>query len=327
MKTRIFYGTAKNSPKMYDIIPGTYDPATKTIEVFVKDTETTEQKIEKPAAAFVATEEKENTTMNTTMNATMNAAMNTIMNVTTAAEEHIRALAELYGITSTSSVKIVEKPVEKIVEKIVEKPVEKIVEKIIEKPVEKIVEKIVVREMTDDEIIARALALGYVKATATEATTTEATATETAATEVVDDDPFISDEEAAALGIHVLNSTTPAAEEVDFSEFDEFAAEDLYGSVLLSKLEKVTRDRSIPVEKRRALLVDCFMKALSHTSMRPVAAGIERAKETCVTWDEEGRPDFRTREALDLIFPDGDSWDLGRTAEGIEYVTPYWPIV
>ena len=37
--------------------------------------------------------------------------------------------------------KIVEKPVEKIVEKIVEKPVEKIVEKIVEKPVEKIVEK------------------------------------------------------------------------------------------------------------------------------------------------------------------------------------------
>ena len=36
--------------------------------------------------------------------------------------------------------KIVEKPVEKIVEKIVEKPVEKIVEKIVEKPVEKIVE-------------------------------------------------------------------------------------------------------------------------------------------------------------------------------------------
>lgn len=39
--------------------------------------------------------------------------------------------------------KIVEKPVEKIVEKIVEKPVEKIVEKIVEKPVEKIVEKVV----------------------------------------------------------------------------------------------------------------------------------------------------------------------------------------
>lgn len=36
---------------------------------------------------------------------------------------------------------VVEKPVEKIVEKIVEKPVEKIVEKIIEKPVEVIVEK------------------------------------------------------------------------------------------------------------------------------------------------------------------------------------------
>ena len=39
--------------------------------------------------------------------------------------------------------KIVEKPVEKIVEKIVEKPVEKIVEKIVEKLVEKIVEKVV----------------------------------------------------------------------------------------------------------------------------------------------------------------------------------------
>ena len=39
--------------------------------------------------------------------------------------------------------KIVEKPVEKIVEKIVDKPVEKIVEKIVEKPVEKIVEKVV----------------------------------------------------------------------------------------------------------------------------------------------------------------------------------------
>ena len=37
--------------------------------------------------------------------------------------------------------KIVEKPVEKIVEKIVEKPVEKIVEKVVENPVEKIVEK------------------------------------------------------------------------------------------------------------------------------------------------------------------------------------------
>ena len=36
---------------------------------------------------------------------------------------------------------IIEKPVEKIVEKIVEKPVEKIVEKVVEKPVEKIVEK------------------------------------------------------------------------------------------------------------------------------------------------------------------------------------------
>ena len=39
--------------------------------------------------------------------------------------------------------KIVEKPVEKIVEKVVEKPVEKIVEKVVEKPVEKVVEKVV----------------------------------------------------------------------------------------------------------------------------------------------------------------------------------------
>ena len=41
--------------------------------------------------------------------------------------------------------KIVEKPVEKIVEKIVEKPVEKIVEKIVEKPVEKVVEKVLTK--------------------------------------------------------------------------------------------------------------------------------------------------------------------------------------
>ena len=39
--------------------------------------------------------------------------------------------------------KIVEKPVEKVVEKIVEKPVEKIVEKVVEKPVEKVIEKVV----------------------------------------------------------------------------------------------------------------------------------------------------------------------------------------
>ena len=38
---------------------------------------------------------------------------------------------------------VVEKPVEKIVEKIVEKPVEKIVEKIVEKPVEVVVEKVI----------------------------------------------------------------------------------------------------------------------------------------------------------------------------------------
>ncbi len=49
--------------------------------------------------------------------------------------------------------KIVEKPVEKIVEKIVEKPVEKIVEKIVEKPVEKIVEKVV--QKPDEKIVEK----------------------------------------------------------------------------------------------------------------------------------------------------------------------------
>jgi predicted flap endonuclease-1-like 5' DNA nuclease len=39
--------------------------------------------------------------------------------------------------------KIVEKPVERIVEKVVEKPVEKIVEKVVEKPVDRVVEKLV----------------------------------------------------------------------------------------------------------------------------------------------------------------------------------------
>ena len=49
--------------------------------------------------------------------------------------------------------KIVEKPVEKIVEKVVEKPVEKIVEKIVEKPVEKIVEKVV--QKPDEKIVEK----------------------------------------------------------------------------------------------------------------------------------------------------------------------------
>ena len=51
--------------------------------------------------------------------------------------------------------KIVEKPVEKIVEKIVEKPVEKIVEKIVEKPVEKIVEKIVEKPVEKIKIVEK----------------------------------------------------------------------------------------------------------------------------------------------------------------------------
>ncbi len=55
--------------------------------------------------------------------------------------------------------KIVEKPVEKIVEKIVEKPVEKIVEKIVEKPVEKIVEKIVEKEVIKEVPVAKVMNL------------------------------------------------------------------------------------------------------------------------------------------------------------------------
>ena len=51
--------------------------------------------------------------------------------------------------------KIVEKPVEKIVEKIVEVPVEKIVEKIVEVPVEKIVEKEVRVEVPVEKIVEK----------------------------------------------------------------------------------------------------------------------------------------------------------------------------
>ena len=51
--------------------------------------------------------------------------------------------------------KIVEKPVEKIVEKIVEKPVEKIVEKVVEKPVEKIVEKVVEKPVPVEKIVEK----------------------------------------------------------------------------------------------------------------------------------------------------------------------------
>ncbi len=40
-------------------------------------------------------------------------------------------------------IKVVEKPVDRVVEKVVEKPVEKIVEKVVEKPVDRVVEKIV----------------------------------------------------------------------------------------------------------------------------------------------------------------------------------------
>ena len=49
--------------------------------------------------------------------------------------------------------KIVEKPVDRIVEKIVEKPVDRIVEKIVEKPVDRIVEKVV--EIPVDRVVER----------------------------------------------------------------------------------------------------------------------------------------------------------------------------
>lgn len=45
--------------------------------------------------------------------------------------------------------KIVEKPVDRIVEKVVEKPVDRIVEQIVEKPVERIVEKVVEKPVPD----------------------------------------------------------------------------------------------------------------------------------------------------------------------------------
>lgn len=51
--------------------------------------------------------------------------------------------------------KIIEKPVEKIVEKRIEVPVEKIVEKVVEKPVEKIVEKIVEKEVVREVQVLR----------------------------------------------------------------------------------------------------------------------------------------------------------------------------
>ena len=45
--------------------------------------------------------------------------------------------------------KIVEKPVDRVVEKIVEKPVDRIVEKIVEKPVDRVVEKVVEKTVVD----------------------------------------------------------------------------------------------------------------------------------------------------------------------------------
>jgi len=77
-------------------------------------------------------------------------------------------LMGLAGITLGSLAfpreKIVEKPVEVVVEKIVEKPVDRVVEKVVEKPVERIVEKIVERKvevptkLTEGQTIAIAFA-------------------------------------------------------------------------------------------------------------------------------------------------------------------------
>ena len=71
-------------------------------------------------------------------------AGNTAVSTDAAKKNHFRNAGNSEPVVVEKVVeKIVEKPVEKIVEKIVEKPVEKIVEKIVEKPVEKIVEKVV----------------------------------------------------------------------------------------------------------------------------------------------------------------------------------------
>jgi hypothetical protein len=57
---------------------------------------------------------------------------------------HQRITESHYAVGPTRVVeRVVEKPVEKVVEKVVEKPVDRIVEKVVEKPVEKIVEKVV----------------------------------------------------------------------------------------------------------------------------------------------------------------------------------------
>jgi hypothetical protein len=77
-------------------------------------------------------------------------------------------LMGLAGITLGSLAfpreKVVEKPVEVVVEKVVEKPVDRIVEKVVEKPVERIVEKVVERKvevpakLTEAQTIAIAFA-------------------------------------------------------------------------------------------------------------------------------------------------------------------------
>jgi len=55
--------------------------------------------------------------------------------------------------------KIVEKPVDRIVEKVVEKPVDRIVEKIVEKPVDRVVEKVVEKQVDNPAHLARIAAL------------------------------------------------------------------------------------------------------------------------------------------------------------------------
>ncbi|MDE7328123.1 MAG: hypothetical protein K2N57_00005, partial [Clostridia bacterium] len=71
-------------------------------------------------------------------------------------EKLITKLLEMNANPVAIEKQVIEKPVEKVVEKVVEKPVEKIVEKIVEVPVEKIVEKKVevpVEKIVEKEVV------------------------------------------------------------------------------------------------------------------------------------------------------------------------------
>jgi predicted flap endonuclease-1-like 5' DNA nuclease len=55
--------------------------------------------------------------------------------------------------------KIIDRPVDRIVEKIVDRPVDRIVEKVVEKPVDRIVEKVVEKQIDNPEHLRRIMAL------------------------------------------------------------------------------------------------------------------------------------------------------------------------